>query len=518
MKRSVSVHSAQNESIWTTTTKMPVCRRLATDIETDVCIVGAGIAGLTTGYLLCKEGRDVVILDDGPLAGGMTAVTTAHLSNAIDDRFTEIERWHGEEGSRLAAQSHGAAIDRIEKIARDHKIDCDFQRVDGYLFLAPEDDEQLLNDELEAAHRAGLTDVKKLKRTPLQNDMNPCLRFPNQARFHPYKYLAGVAKEIKRLGGRIYTNSHVDKLEGGKAANVQVGAYTVRCNSVVVATNTPINDWIVIHTKQAPYMTYVIGARVPRGSVPDALYWDTLDAYHYVRLQQMSAAESNGSGAHDLLIIGGEDHKTGQADDTEQRHACLEAWGRARFPSMEEIEFTWGGQCLETVDGLAFIGRNPLDERNVYVATGDSGMGITHGTIAGMLLTDMILDRENPWESLYDPSRKTVRAAAGFITENLNVAAQYTDWLTSSEVESIDEIEKGRGAVLRRGTKKIAVYRDNRGTTHEMSAVCSHLGCIVHWNGVESTWDCPCHGSRFDCRGEVVNGPANVGLSQTSSD
>ena len=497
---------------------MPVCRRLAADLETDVCIVGAGIAGLTTGLLLSQAGKEVVILDDGPLAAGMTSVTTAHLSNAIDDRFTEIERWHGEKGARLAAESHGAAIHRIELIARQFNIDCDFERLDGYLFLAPEDEEDLLDRELEAAHRAGLVDVEKLSRAPLEYDTGPCLRFPNQARFHPLKYLARVAQEIKHRGGRIFTNSHVDKIEGGKAANVQVGDFKVSCNSIVVATNVPINDWMVIHTKQAPYMTYVIGARVPRGSVTDALYWDTLSAYHYVRLQQMTDtdADSNAADHYDLLIVGGEDHKSGQADDTDERHSRLEAWARARFPSMENIEFTWAGQCMETMDGLAFIGRNPLDKENIYVATGDSGMGMTHGTIAGMLLTDLIMGRENPWAELYDPARKTVRAAGAFLEENVNVAAQYTDWLTGGDVSSIDEIAPGTGAVLRKGLSKIAVYRDGNGRAHEMSAVCPHLGCIVQWNEAESSWDCPCHGSRFDCHGSVTNGPANVGLSPIS--
>jgi len=267
---------------------------------------------------------------------------------------------------------------------------------------------------------------------------------------------------------------------------------------------------VAIHTKQAPYMTYVIGARVPKGSVTDALYWDTLKAYHYVRIQPMPAED--GHAAYDLLIVGGEDHKSGQSEDTLQRHARLRTWAEVRFPMIEDVEFTWAGQCMETVDGLAFIGRNPLDKDNVFIATGDSGMGLTHGTIAGMLLCDMILGKENPWETLYNPSRKPVRAAANFARENLNVAGQYLDWVTPSEVKSTDEIEPGSGAVLRRGMKKIACYRDGNGKVHEMSAVCPHLGCIVQWNGAEKSWDCPCHGSRFNKEGKMINGPSNIDL------
>jgi glycine/D-amino acid oxidase-like deaminating enzyme/nitrite reductase/ring-hydroxylating ferredoxin subunit len=443
----------------------------------------------------------------------MTQVTTAHLTDAIDDRFIEIERWHGERGAFLAAESHTAAINRIESHVNELKIDCDFTRLDGYLFLAPGDKRELLDQELAAARRAGLM-AEMVSRAPLEYDTGPAIRFPNQARFHPLKYLTALANSIVQGGGRIYTNSHADQIQGGPRAKVEVGLHDVRAKAVVVATNAPINDLVAIHTKQAPYMTYVIGARVPKGSVTDALYWDTLLAYHYIRLQEVAAGDLDFDrpGSYDLLIVGGEDHKSGQATETWRRHARLESWARARFPMMEEVEFTWGGQCVMTIDGLAFIGRNPMDADNVFIATGDSGMGMTHGTIAGMLLSDLILERANPWATLYDPSRKTMRAAGGFAQENINVARQYLDWLKPGEVDSVREIEPGCGAVLRRGLSKVAVYRDEDGKAHEMSAVCPHLGCIVHWNDSENSWDCPCHGSRFDKLGKVINGPSNVDL------
>jgi nitrite reductase/ring-hydroxylating ferredoxin subunit len=235
--------------------------------------------------------------------------------------------------------------------------------------------------------------------------------------------------------------------------------------------------------------------------VPAVLSWDTGDPYHYIRTYG------------DMLIVGGEDHKTGQASDSPARYARLEAWARERFPMMGEVELAWGGQVMETQDYLAFIGRNPADHENVYVVTGDSGMGITHGTIAGMLLTDLILGRPNPWEKLYDPSRVTLRAAGDFARENANVVSQYADWLTGGDVSSADEIAPGSGAIVRRGLEKLAVYRDEQGKTHECLAKCPHLGCVVHWNPAETTWDCPCHGSRFDPYGKVINGPANRDLA-----
>jgi glycine/D-amino acid oxidase-like deaminating enzyme/nitrite reductase/ring-hydroxylating ferredoxin subunit len=492
----------RHQSVWAASAALPEFPPLQENIHVDVCVIGAGIAGLTTAYVLARSGKLVAVLDDGPVAGGMTQMSTAHITNMLDDRYFEVEKLHGREGARLAADSHTAAIDRIETIVKQEQIDCNFTRLDGYLFLAEGDRRETLERELEAAHRCGLRAVQMLERAPFASfDTGPCLRFPNQGQFNPVKYLASLAQAIVHEGGRIFTGSHADRVEGGVPGVVHVGRHVISGDAIVVATNVPINDRVAIHTKQAPYMTYVIAARVPRGSVPRVLSWDTGDPYHYIRIHD------------DLLIVGGEDHKSGQASDTAERHARLEAWARQRFPMMGPVELAWGGLIMETQDYLAFIGHNPMDHENIYVATGDSGMGITHGTIAGMLLSDLILGRTNPWQALYDPSRVTLRAAADFARENSNMALQYADWLTGGDVKSADEIPPGGGALLRRGLEKIAAYRDEEGRLHEHLAGCPHLGCVVHWNRSESTWDCPCHGSRFDPYGKVINGPANKDLA-----
>jgi Rieske Fe-S protein len=218
-----------------------------------------------------------------------------------------------------------------------------------------------------------------------------------------------------------------------------------------------------------------------------------------------------------VLIVGGEDHRTGQAHDTDARFDCLEEWARERFPQIEHTDFRWSGQVMEPVDGLGFIGRNPGSE-NIFIATGDSGHGLTHGTIAGMLIRDLIDGADSPWKRLYDPSRKTLKAAREFARYNLNVARQYLGVVTAGESRSPESIPHGTGAVIRRGVEKIAVYCDEDGQRHEYSAVCPHLGCIVDWNETEKTWDCPCHGSRFSCDGKVINGPANSGLGPTEDD
>jgi glycine/D-amino acid oxidase-like deaminating enzyme/nitrite reductase/ring-hydroxylating ferredoxin subunit len=504
--------SGKTISLWMATARAPEHAALTEDTHANVCIVGAGIAGMTTAYLLAHEGRSVVVLDDGRIGGGMTERTTAHLSNAIDDRYFEIERLHGQGGAKLAAQSHTAAMDRIASIVVEEGIDSDFERLDGYLFVSPGDSKDVLEREVKAAHRAGLTDVEQVERAPIDFfDTGACLRFPRQAQFHPLKYLTGLSRAIERDGGRIFTGTHVTNMEGGANTRVETrNGYVVTADAIVIATNTPVNNIVTIHTKQAPYTTYVIGARIPRGSVAKALYWDTADPYHYVRVQGLSSKDDD---QYDILIVGGEDHKSGQEDEGSQRHAQLEAWARERFPMIERIEYRWSGQVMESADGIAFIGRNPGDPRNVFIATGDSGMGMTHGTIAGILITDLIMGRECPWAPLYDPSRKTLRAFLKYAGENINVAAQYVEgYLTGGDVDSSEEIAQGEGAVIRRGIAKFAVYRDEQGTLHERSAACPHLGCIVRWNSLEKTWDCPCHGSRFDRYGQVINGPANSHL------
>jgi glycine/D-amino acid oxidase-like deaminating enzyme len=322
---------------------------------------------------------------------------------AIDDRYYEIERLHGPEGARLAAQSHAAAVEAIEAITRHEAIECELERLDGYLFLPPGGDPDELLREYEAAVRAGIEGLHWAERAPMDAfETGACLRFSRQGQFHPLKYLAGLAYALLGMGGRI-CRGHVQEVEGGTPPTVRLaGGERIDCHSVVVATNVPISDELALHTKQAPYLTYVVAARVPRGSVEKALFWDTLHPYHYVRLKNP---------AGEVLIVGGEDHKTGQADDSETRFARLELWMRERFPMAREVLHRWTGQVMESIDGLAYIGRDPADE-NVYVVTGDSGMGMTHGTIAAIVITDLIHGAEVPWAELYDPKRKNLRALA----------------------------------------------------------------------------------------------------------
>jgi glycine/D-amino acid oxidase-like deaminating enzyme/nitrite reductase/ring-hydroxylating ferredoxin subunit len=494
------------DSLWMRTAPLRLPPPLDGDIRADVCVIGAGIAGITTAYLLARAGKQVVVLEHGAIGGGDTGRTTAHLSNALDDRYYVLERLHGVEGARLAAASHTVAIDLIEATIRDERIDCDFERLDGYLFVPLGESPEILDIELDAALRAGVVGVERLARVPGSSfDTGPCLRFPRQGQFHPLTYVNALAAALERTDGQAIRRAHVVGVEAGPPARIVTEAGpTVTADAVVCATNSPIVDWLAMHSKQAAYRTFAIGARVPVGSVPRALYWDTADPYHYVRLQG------------EVLIVGGEDHKTGQEDDGAERLRCLEAWARERFP-IAAVEFCWSGQVMEPVDGLAYIGRNPGDHHHVFVVTGDSGQGMTHGTIAGMLIRDLIVGHRNAWEGLYDPSRKPLKAAREYVRENAKAVTQYAEHLTPGEVHAEADIRLGRGAVVRHGLKKVAVYRDDAGTLHRVSAVCTHLGCVVHWNSLERTWDCPCHGSRFGIDGKALNGPALRGLGTSDA-
>lgn len=484
------------------------CGPLQSDSLADVCVVGAGIAGLSTAYMLACEGKSVIILNEGRIGSDETGRTTSHLSNALDDRYCELERLHGIDRTRLVAESRTAAIDAIEAIIQAEHIQCDFERVDGFLFAPSTSNREQLEKEKEAAERAGLV-VEWESRAPIQDfDTGPCLRFPRQAQLHLMNYLHGLAQAFGRLGGRIFTGTRVQEVEAGSPAIVQTAlGPEVRTNAVVVATDVPALEPYGLYTPKALYRTYAIAVPVPRGSVARALYWETSDRCHYVRLGSSEARSPD-----DLLIVGGEDHQATYMDESDEHFKRLEAWTRERFPQVHAVECRWSGQVTGPVDGLALIGRHPLGRENVYIACGDSGHDMTHGIIAGMVLKDLICGRSHRWAPLYDPSRLTVRAFYELTKENIDAGSQSADCRKEVDVDSIERIAPGQGATILNGWTKLAVYRDEYGAYHRRSAVCPHLGGIVSWNSSQKSWDCPCHGSRFDPYGTVIHGPANSNL------
>lgn len=507
--------SGSNTSVWLGTAQAPDFAPLQQDIDVDTVVIGAGIAGITTAYCLTQEGKKVVLIEDGLPCSGETGRTTAHIVNALDDFYSDLEKMHGEENARLAAESHTAAIHFIERTVAKENIDCEFTRLPGYLFLHPSDEIKTLQDELEASHRAGIK-TELIDNVPgLAYEKGPALMYPDQAQFHPLKYLNVMLERIVEKGGKIYAHTHAENIKEGL---VIANGFSIKANSIVVATNSPINNLFTTHTKQHAYRTYVIAALVPKGGAEQALWWDTGDQdskwvsmpYTYVRTQAYDDT-------NDLLIVGGQDHKTGQADaediTQQQRYSNLEEWARLRFPMMTEVVYNWSGQVMEPVDSLAFIGRNPGDN-NIYIITGDSGNGMTHGTIGGMLVSDLIRGIDNPWRKLYDPARISLKATGDFLKEAGNMAAQYADFLKTGDIDSVKDLAPNEGAVLNVGLHKVAAYRNSEGTLNAYTAICPHLGCVLHWNADETSFDCPCHGSRFTNEGIVINGPALTDLKR----
>lgn len=494
-------------SIWHAEVGVPSYPPLDRPIRTGVVVVGAGIAGLSTAYQLAKRGYQVAVLDDGPIGGGDTGRTTAQVTAILDKGYAETEQLRGAEGASLAAESHMAASDTIERTAAAEGIDCDFARMDGYLFLAPGDRLDTLQEEEQAARRAGLqVELVAGGVAPGGASLGPALRFARQAHFHPLKYLAGLARAIERLGGAIYCGSHVSRVVGGDTCMVETSdGQTVAADKVVLATHMPINDALGYSTRVFPYLTYVVGLSVAKGSVPPFLAFDTEEPYHYVRIQPEAG--------RDVLLVGGEDHKPGQADDQDERYARLEAWTRQMFPAAGEVVYRWSGEVTNSFDGLALAGPD-LVSPNVFVITGQTGIGMTHSTIGALIVAEQIAGRQHAWAELYSPARAPARALGETIRDGLNVAAQYTELLRGGDVGSEQEIAPGSGAVMGWGPLKQAVYRDEAGALHRRSAICTHLGCVVAWNDSEKTWDCPCHGSRYDPYGRVINGPAPDDLAE----
>jgi glycine/D-amino acid oxidase-like deaminating enzyme/nitrite reductase/ring-hydroxylating ferredoxin subunit len=494
----------RTDSIWEKVQLLPF-QSLEENKEVETCIIGGGITGLAMAYQMAKRGHKVMLVEAFRLASGQTGRTTAHLTCQLETPFKDLLKIHDVKTVSAFLDAHRNAIDVIEEIISIEGISCDFKRVDGFLFQGENFDKKNLQQEKVAAAKCGLN-LDFIEVTPLLNESVSSLRFPRQAQFDPLKFMQGLIRVLKELDVEIFEGTHISDIrqeERGHWVLTTDEEVQIRTSHLIVATNTPVNNRFHIHTKQYAYRTYAMAFKVSIQHKEECLLWDTNDPYHYIRFVE------------DTLVIGGEDHRTGQ-DPLHDPFASLEAWSREKFPFIKELAWKWSGQVFEPMDQIAFIGRNPGIEKNCFISTGQSGIGITSGIIASLIIPDLIDKGSHPWAGIFDPGRPPVKGLKEFFHENANVAYQYKDWLTGSEVNNEEEIPQDSGSVIREGLlMKSCVYHDEADHFEKRSAVCPHLGGIVHWNAIEKTWDCPCHGSRFNTKGSVIEGPSLSGLSET---
>jgi glycine/D-amino acid oxidase-like deaminating enzyme/nitrite reductase/ring-hydroxylating ferredoxin subunit len=512
-------------SIWMDNSAVPDFSEVTESFSCDVAIIGAGITGLLSAYRLLKEGRTVSVIDDGDIAGGNTERTTAHLTTILDWRYFELEEMHGTDKARQVARSHETAINWLESLITEERIDCDFSRLDGHLFINPIEEAEIddlaqktekatnqlnekieeLNKELAALERAGIDGVTIQENLPAWGQSVRCIKIGNQAQFQVLDFIAGLVAAIVKMGGRLYCHTHITEIKDGDEVELSTAnGRTIKAANVIVATNSPVSNSVAIHTKLAAYRSYAISAQIPDTAYSQGLFWDTDDPYHYIRCQYI--------GDKLYVIVGGEDHRTGQSTDYDKAFDRLEVWARALISDLGPVEYRWSGQVYEPTDGLPYIGRDPNHSKNIYVATGMSGVGMAEGALAAIILGDMIAERENEWQELYAPTRKTIGALGEYIKENISTASQYLELLSGTPTKVAD-IPPGEGAVLSNGLNKTAAYKCETGAVINCNAICPHLKAVVRWNTIEKSWDCPAHGSRFDSSGVVLDGPANANLS-----
>ncbi|GAQ83159.1 Ubiquinol cytochrome c reductase subunit RIP1 [Klebsormidium nitens] len=499
------------ETVWGQKVQGPKYPALDKDLKVDVVVIGAGISGLSIAYNLAKAGKKVAVLEGKSRGSGQTGKTTAHIMLWNDDYYHMLEKTWGEEWMKKVGESHREAGDFIENVIKEEGFDGGYTRTTGYLVANDEGPTTLdmLRKEADAARRAGFegAELIDLKGDRRHGGYFSAIRWPASAEIQPLMYINGLADAIVKHGGHIYEMTQVSDIDGNRVATKT--GHSVTADAVVVATGSPINHNLAIHSRQHAMRSYVVGLKLEKDSVERASWWDTMTPYHYTRVESFDD--------HDVLVVGGSDHPTGQhPSEYYNAYAQLEHYARERWTQAGETLYRWTGQLMEPDDQLALYGREPLDVSGChYIATGDSGQGMTGGTIAGLVISSLILNGNHKWAEVYSPSRIappneiTVTQLAGSIK---TVTQGLAEAVLPKKLNNVSDVRPGDGAVIQTGTKQVAVFRDEDGKAHTYSAICPHLKCETQWNPNDMTFDCPCHGSQFDRYGKCIQGPAKEGL------
>ena len=492
-------------SVWLATTPETSYEPLAGDTSAETIVVGGGIAGLTTAALLAEAGRSVALIERDRIGVGVTGHTTAKVTTQHSLVYDSLAEEHGPKTARQYAEANRAGMEFVAERVGEHGIDCGFERLPAYTFTESAEEVDDIHDEVRAARDAGLP--ASFAEDVAVADAAGAVKFDNQAEFDPRRYLLALAESFVDAGGRLFEETRATGIDGGPSCRVATEHGTITAEDVVVATHFPILDRAGYFARQYPKRSYVLAVQATDPPT-EGMYYRSGTPYFSAR-----SADIDGE---TLTLVGGQNHKTGQGGSTAEQYRRLASVAREHF-DVESVEYRWSTQDYVSVDKIPYVGRLGPLEQNVYVATGFGGWGMTNGTAAGLMLAEKIRGQSNPWLDAFDPLRATVRASAReFVEENADVAKQFAgDWTEGLRASELRDLDRDEATVSRQDGDVLGVYRDESGDLHAVDAVCPHLGCLVQWNDGERTWDCPCHGSRFELDGRVINGPANADLSST---